>query len=81
MDLARRIAKALNANLSQNRRCAEDPRHVGCIGDLFVHAKEALSAILDRCQRLETWNGGRPDLCIVKNHWERLSVDAYLHVF
>ena len=30
--------ETLNLNLSQNKRCAEDPRHVGRIGDFYAHA-------------------------------------------
>ena len=79
--MVRQIAKALRANLSKNRRCAEDTQRFGSIGELYAHVKAVPSGNADRCQRLYEWNRGRPDLCIVKSHWQPRNVNAYLNGF
>ena len=75
-DLVRQLGNALHITLSRNRRYNDDKLWL-VICRLYDHIDNP--TLVEQVQRVYPWQGEAPDLCIVKSHWKRRRVNAFLN--
>ena len=75
-DLVRQLGSSLHITLSRNRRY-EDDRLWLVICRLYDNLDNP--RCVEELQKVYPWQGERPDLVLVKSHWKRRRVNAFLN--